>query len=165
MEQIEGEGKDDARHPVGANDGGAKDFDMRVMKQNPKQDEEELQQCDPQESRLCSSPTSDSGINDTHGTPASEGLDDTQGHVNRSGTPAVTISSHVASTPEQEAECETEPDKVISIDRVEPNASIIEEQREHSNDTTQRGPDTAGAKSDQVHRFYGEDDIVVANAS
>jgi hypothetical protein len=134
------------------------------MKQNPKQDEEELQQSDREESRLSSSLTSDSGINDTHGIPASEGLDNTQGHANRSGTPAVTISSHIASTSEQEAECETEPGQVTLNERVEPNASITEEQREHSNDTTRRGPDTAGAQSDQVRGSYGEDEIVVANA-
>jgi hypothetical protein len=164
LEQTEGEGEDDACHPAGANDGGAEDFDTRVMKQNLKQDEEELQQSDREESRLSSSLTSDSGINDSHGIPVSEGLDNTQGHANRSGMPAVTISSHIASTLKQEAECETEPGQVTSNERVEPNASITEEQCEHSNDTTRRGPDTTGAQSDQVCRFYGEDKIVVANA-
>jgi hypothetical protein len=130
MEQTEGDSENDARHPAGANDGGAEDFDTRVLKQSLKQDGEEPQPSDREESRLSSSLTSDSGINDTHGIPALKGLDNAQGHVNRSSTP-VTISSHVASTLEQEAECETEPGQVTLIDRVKPNASITEEQREH----------------------------------
>ena len=68
-----------------------------------------------------------------------EGIDDAQGHVNRSGTLAVTIlSSDVASTLEQGMGHEIEPDQVTGTDRVEPNANITKEQREHSNVTTKR---------------------------
>jgi hypothetical protein len=165
MEQTEGDGENDARQPAGANDGGAEGFGIRVMKQNPKQDEEELQQHDLQENRLSRSATSDGGINGTPEIPASEGLDDTQGHVNRSGTPAVTISSsYVASTPEQGTERETEPGQVTSNNGAEVRTNTTKEQREHSNVTTQRKVDTAGAQSNQVRGFYDEDEIVVANA-
>jgi hypothetical protein len=58
---------------------------------------------------------------------------------------------------------ETEPGQITSKDRVEPNANITKEQREHSNVTTQRKVDTTGAQSNQVHGFYGEDEIVGAN--
>jgi hypothetical protein len=165
MEQTEGDGEDDALYPAGANDGGAESFGIRVMKQNPEQDEEELQQHDLQKNRLSSSATSDGGINDTPGSPAPEGLDSTQGHMNQSGTPVVTISSSdVASTPEQETEYETEPGQITSNDRVEPHAKTSKVQREHSSITTQRKVDTAGAQSNQVRGFYDEDEIVVANA-
>jgi hypothetical protein len=93
IEQTECDGENDARYPAGANDGGAEDFDIRVMKQNLKQDEEELQQHDLKENRLSSSTTSDGGIKDTLGGLAPEDLDSTQGHMNRSGTLAVTTSS------------------------------------------------------------------------
>lgn len=145
LEQTESEGEDDVCHPAGANDGGAEDFDTRVTKQNPKQDEEELQQSDREESRLSSSLTSDNGINDTHGILALEGSDNTQGHANRSSTLAVTISSHVASTSEQEAERETKPGQVTSNDRIEHHANANKEQLEHPNFTTQRRLNTAGA--------------------
>jgi hypothetical protein len=165
MEQIEGEGENDARYPAVANDGGAEGFGIRVMKQNPKQDEEELQQHDLEENRLSSSATSDGGIKDTPGGLAPEDLDSTQGHMNWSGTPAVTISfSDVAPTPEQETRHETEPGQVTSNDRVDYNANTSKEQREHSNVTTRRKVDTAGAQSNQVREFYDEDEIVVANA-
>jgi len=135
------------------------------MQQNPKQDEEELQHHDLEENRLSSSATSDGGINDTPGGLAPEDLDNTQGHMNRSGTPAVTTSSSdVASTPEQEAECETEPGQVISNDRVDYNANTSKEQHEHSNVTTRREVDTTGAQFNQVRGFYDEEEIVVANA-
>jgi hypothetical protein len=165
MDQTEGEGEDDALHPAEANDGGAEGFDMRVMEHNPKQDKEELQQFDRQESRLSSSPTSDGDINDTPGSLAPEELDSTQVHMNRSGTLAVTISSSdVASTLERETRHETEPGQVTSNDRVDYNANTSKEQREHSSITTQRKVDTARAQSNQVRRFYDEDEIVVANS-
>jgi hypothetical protein len=129
MEQTEGEGEDDTRRPARANDKWAEDFDMRVMKQNSEQDEEELQQSGRQESRLSNSPTSDNGINDTSGTLALEGSDDTQGRVDRSSTPAVIISSSdVDSTLEQETEREKEPGQVTSDDRVKHYANATEEQ-------------------------------------
>jgi hypothetical protein len=135
------------------------------MKQNPKQDEEELQQHDLEENRLSSSATSGGGIKDTPGGLAPEDLDSTQGHMNRSGTPAVTTSSSdVSSTPEQETRHVTEPGQVTSNDRVDYNANTSKEQREHSNITTQRKVDTAGAQSDQVRGFHDEEEIVVANA-
>jgi hypothetical protein len=110
MEQTECDGENDARYPIGANDGGAEGFGILVMKQNLKQDEEELQQHDLEENRLSSSATSDGGIIDTLGGLAPEDLDSTQGYMNRSGTPAVTSSSSdVVSTPEQETRHATEP--------------------------------------------------------
>jgi hypothetical protein len=85
--------------------------------------------------------------------------------MNRSGTPAVTTSSSdVASTPEQETRHETEPGQVTSNDRVDYNTNTSKEQREHSNITTQRKVDTAGAQSNQVRGFYDEEETVVANA-
>jgi hypothetical protein len=42
MEQTEGDGKNDARYLAGANSGGVEGFGIRVMKQNLKQDKEEL---------------------------------------------------------------------------------------------------------------------------
>jgi len=36
MEQIEGEGDDDALHLIGTNDGGAEGFDMHVVEHYPK---------------------------------------------------------------------------------------------------------------------------------
>jgi hypothetical protein len=93
MDQTEDEGGNDARYPAGANDGGAEGFEIRVVKQKLKQDEEELQQSDRQESRLSSSATSDGDITETYENSASEELGDSQGHMNRPGTPAVTISS------------------------------------------------------------------------
>jgi hypothetical protein len=165
LEQTEGDGENDARYPAGANDGGAEGFGICVMKQNQKQDEEELQQHDLQENRLSRSATSDGGINDTPGSPAPEDLDSTQGHMNRSGTPAATISHNdVASTPEQETGHETEPGQVTSNDHVKLHAKASKEQREHSNITTLRKVDAAGAQSNQVRRFYDRDEIVVANA-
>ena len=165
MKQTECDGENDARYPAGADDGGAEGFGILAMKQNPKQDEEELQQHDLEENRLSSSATSDGGIKDTPGDLAPEDLDSTQGHMNRSGTPAVTSSSSdVASTPEQETRHETEPGQVTSNDRVDYNANTSKEQREHSNVTTRRKFDTAGAQSNQVREFYDEDEIVVANA-
>jgi hypothetical protein len=85
--------------------------------------------------------------------------------MNRSGTQDVTISSSgVASTPEQETVHETDPGQITSNDRVEPHAKTSKEQCEHSNVTTQRRLNTAGAQPKQVRRSYDEDEIVVANA-
>jgi hypothetical protein len=146
MEQTEGDSENDARYSAGANGGGAEGFGTRVMKQNLKQDEEELQQHDLKENRLSSSATLGGGINDTLGGLALEDLDSTQGHMNRSGTLAVTtLSSDVASTLEQETRHETEPGQVTSNDRVDYNANTSKEQREHSNVTTRRKVHTAGA--------------------
>jgi hypothetical protein len=77
MEQTEGDGENDARYPVGANDGGAEGFGMIVMEQNLKQDREELQQHDLEENRLSSSATPDGGIKDTLRGLALEDLDST----------------------------------------------------------------------------------------
>jgi hypothetical protein len=165
MEQTEGDGENGARYSAGANDGGAEGFGIRVMKQNPNQDEKELQQHDLEENRLSSSATSDGGINDTPGGLAPEDLDSTQGYMNRSGTQDVTISSSgVASTPEQETVHETDPGQITSNDRVEPHAKTSKEQCEHSNVTTQRRLNTAGAQPKQVRGSYDEDEIVVVNA-
>jgi hypothetical protein len=165
LEQTKGKGEDDACHPAGANDGGAEDSEMCVLEQNPKQDEEELQQHDFQENRLSSCATSDGGINDPPGSSAPEELDSAQGHMDQSGMPAVAISySDVASTPEQETGHETEPGQVTSSDRVEPHVGTSKEQRERSNITTQWKVDTAGAQPNQVRGFYDEEEIVVANA-
>jgi hypothetical protein len=93
IEQTEGDGENDARYLAGANDGGAEGFGIIVIEQNLKQDKEELQQHDLEENRLSSSATSDGGIKDTPRGLAPEDLDSTQGHINRSSTPAVTTSS------------------------------------------------------------------------
>jgi hypothetical protein len=77
MKQTEYDGENDARYLAGADDRGAEGFGILAMKQNLKQDEEELQQHDLEENRLSSSATSDGGIKDTLGDLALEDLDST----------------------------------------------------------------------------------------
>jgi hypothetical protein len=83
----------------------------------------------------------------------------------RFSTPAVTISpSEVAPSPQQATVHEMEPGQVTSKDCVDSHANASKEQHEHSNVAPQRGIDTAGAQSYQIHEFCDKDETVMANA-
>lgn len=59
----------DARHLAGANDKGAEGFDIRVVKQKPKQGDKELQRSNRHESRPSSNSIPGGNVNNTYNSP------------------------------------------------------------------------------------------------